>query len=210
MQTFDEKVIKLIDQMIQEQVEKFDYSYIVVQCLEELKKRILLVKELQSDIPEWKLKVRGERWHYPKFRKFLEYRKFTTQSEVRLDQRTEFDVIGWRILQRPKGKYRLACIEVKGQDVDGVMEQASVRCKFFDYVYVAFWINMDLDYILYKVIQYLNFLKEYRIGVLIYDELRDHIWEVFRPKISKKVDENSKQRVIGFIKSEVIKCTENG
>jgi len=132
---------------------------------------------------------------YPAFSQYLKNQHifnyqlpFFVFTEVRIHP-LELDVVS--VYKHRKNCFYITCIEVKKNDFYKVFQQALVRTTFCDYCYVAFPIDLFIGNILENIIKNYSMLKEHRIGVLIYDQIRNRIWKVINSTRSKHVTNNN-------------------
>jgi len=92
----------------------------------------------------------------------------------------DIDILGYRKFR--KRAYTLAAIEVKATDVPHVIHQAIIRQLYVDYSYCAFWIHEYFSHVLFYITKSFDFLKERGIGVLIFDDVRNEVFEALRAR----------------------------
>ena len=144
----------------------------------------------------------SEKTYYPIFEKWLKNRGYTsTYSSVLIWLRQEVDVIGIKHFKTVEP--HIATIEVKMRDWNKVRHQAVNRLNFADFSYIGLVMNrygIPLDYFIYKFSTDLPILKKYGIGVLLYDELRNKIFQILSARRQKNKPLSPKNEIIEICK----------
>ena len=104
----------------------------------------------------------------------------------------EFDIIGARRWKNRKNFYVLTSIEVKELDFAKCYRQAWERLSWCEYCYMAFPVNFgefsNLGGIIYNLANYLEKLRKYGIGVLVYENVcAKKVWCVLPARMSSKI-----------------------
>jgi hypothetical protein len=135
---------------------------------------------------------------YPHFEKYLQEKDYKTFTRIKMPKMNniEFDVVGIR-KHKTQNKYYLASIEVKETDVSRVIEQAYVRQIMFDYCYIGFPINGGFSYVLHCIAGNFKFLKEKKIGILIWDDLRKKMYTPLDARMSDHIQFTPRKKLMG-------------
>ena len=153
------------------------------------------------------MKKESEFYYYPIFRKWLKNIGYSkTFQQVKFLNNIEIDIVGVKFFKTVPPK--IACIEVKLFDWNKVLHQAYLRSFFFDYSYLALIYDNPsrLSYIMYKfaeTFEKLTVKPDHRIGVLIYDKIRDVIIEVLTAKRNK----NPQLKYKNYVLNQCLKPT---
>src|SRR3972149_307254 len=133
--------------------------------------------------------------YYPFFAAFLEkqrYETFLSDIDFNLPEPGGAFVEGTDagVKRFKTAPPRLATIEVKRSDVSKVIQQALLRRQFATYSYIGFFFDAtpELGYIIYRLSKDFYDLQRLGLGVLLYDQARDHMFTVKTAKASKQIN----------------------
>jgi len=145
---------------------------------------------------EQELRVTSEFQTYDEFAYWLKLKFRSTNNReqmkilqgIRLHPNLECDLIGIRKHEKAD-RYIVVSVEVKIANFDKVLKQALIRSKFSNYTYIGIASFEFFEYNVQNIFRHYEQLTKNGIGVLIYDELRNRVFELIHAPCRRNVED---------------------
>jgi len=139
-------------------------------------------------------------WLKLKFRSTNNREQMKILQRIRLHPNLECDLIGIRKHEKAD-RYIVVSVEVKIANFDKVLKQALIRSKFSNYTYIGIASFEYFEYNTQNIFRHYEQLTKNGIGVLIYDELRNRVFELIHAYYRKDIeDPKRRSEVISYYK----------